>query len=66
MILHEFMIDLLDTWRELFAINHFSVTELIPIYFWQGPEDCRDKTMVSTIQKNLLGARFHSDPTVNV
>ena len=53
MILHEFMIDLLDTWRDLFAINHFSVTEIICIYFWQGPEDCRDKTMVSTIQKPM-------------
>ena len=47
------MIDLLDTWRDLFAINHFSVTEIICIYFWQGPEDCRDKTMVSTIQKPM-------------
>lgn len=55
MILHQFLIDLLDTWRErpFCFINHFSVTELIRIYCWQGPEDCRDKTMVSTIQKPM-------------
>ena len=40
-------------WRDPSAIYHFSVTELIPVYFWQGPEDCRDKTMVSTIQKPM-------------